>query len=282
MFTPVISFDSPIPLPGQIAEPWNANADEDLVRRVGLSNGPDWRSIAFASFVQGKIKTKHLLGDRKFARMWSAYTEVQNAANGEEADLPGHFRQASRITLDRPRQLEFHARVLARQDIATIADLMGIAPLVVETYEDFYFDVRPSIEARSWIGTHVFHRSKFARDSIERHLLTNAYYGGSVALENALQTLRQFGSFHDLTTTLGQQRERLELVVLVQQFITDTSKIPVKLVHDLKASSPDEITVSRSPGQLLYSQSMQTLGGLLAATEAKQESTTPLRTRVAV
>lgn len=244
---------------------------EELVRQAGLREGLDWRSILLGRLIDGKNQPKHLLRDRKFASVWTTYTEARDTDNKAESEVLQHLRAASRIAQDRRRRLELQARVLARQDVPTIADLMDLLPEVVATYEDFYFDVRPNIEARNWIATEVLDELKFAGDAAERQLLVTAYFGGPVALEFSLQSLPFHGCEHDLSTPTGQMREQAELLLLSIQLLQEPGQQAMRFAAQPTPTPPNLPLLSRGPSELLNAHVMRQLREAIKASARDSE-----------
>lgn len=85
--------------------------------------------------------------------------------------------------------VEVQARLLAGQDLPTLATTMAIAPEVIRLYESLFFHVVEQREARAWIEEEVFSKPPGgpALDQSGDFLRRIAYEGGPLALEAALR-----------------------------------------------------------------------------------------------
>lgn len=140
----------------------------------------------------------------------------ERRSNYYGAELAGLFKQAFKIRNSRFQSLTIESRLLAYPDSASVAKHCGIAEQIVQTYADAFFDVQPRIHARGWIRNHVIDEPFFRLDVVRRQLYYNSYFRGPKVVEHWLKHLPYIGVYqeHDLETTEGREREKLEIELL--------------------------------------------------------------------
>lgn len=86
-------------------------------------------------------------------------------------------------------RFEIEARVMADEPIAAIARKTGIAPAIITAYEDCFFEVRPRLDAQSYIQQGVLQPAAMAGiKNREYDLLWKlyGYWGGPVVLDTLI------------------------------------------------------------------------------------------------
>lgn len=201
---------------------------------------PDWRWERVVRLVDrhtspGRCTRRddaYIRAARKFALCWRNRDSIEQR---EELfwETPGlyyahdlHMRAANGEE-DREGALFIQARLLARQDYATIAKAMGITPETVEWYEAIFFNVRNKLEHRDWVTKHIilpgmlrspssidasgdtvpFRDSSVAKPFLDGSLKLFAYFGGPHLVDiliNGLQAGKPLISVDDMPAWVDQ------------------------------------------------------------------------------
>ena len=69
------------------------------------------------------------------------------------------------IHRDEPRSWEIAARVLADEAPGVIANKCGVAPDVLQCYEDLFFAVRARLHAWGWVCSRIIGGATWGKDS---------------------------------------------------------------------------------------------------------------------
>jgi len=130
------------------------------------------------------------------------------------------------------RPLEIKARVLAGENDAEIARMVGLPRPTVETYNALFLDVRDRLDATCWIKWVVIglHHERCAGS--EALMLTHAWRRGPAVIEPWLDFLKNQED-HDLGSEIGRQRAWLKLLVDTQQLPFEAS-----VLRSLERNSP--------------------------------------------
>ena len=164
-----------------------------VLLRDGPCRPPDWRwRLANHLAASGRPPKRYRLDD-------GVYEVVRYLRRGRQlGDWPTPAPSAqdwrplsaalATYRLQPERRLELEARILAREDTATIATKCGLDPAVIDTFHDVFFDIRPKLDHQSYVLS-VIHGDKGSIfDEIDRPRLIKhqAYFGGPFVLEELL------------------------------------------------------------------------------------------------
>ena len=114
--------------------------------------------------------------------------------------------------LDSPLCWELEARILAREDIAVVADKTGIAADTIRAYAAVFFHVWPKIDARHYIHGVIGSRRPWSPTRVRDLWCHLGYMGGPFVLDAIIQHHRRSGrlDYTYLMEPMGPQRGQSE------------------------------------------------------------------------
>ncbi|MCR9209717.1 MAG: hypothetical protein NXI28_15905 [bacterium] len=251
--------------------PHSVEMTEEIIRNVGLhTHGPDWRWQRAENMIRsGRTSNSDLLGPTIWhivhhARpLGSAFRSKYLTAR--DVDVSG----AKTIHGNRMKRLEVESRLLAGMSFDEVASTMDLSAELVRDYGEIFFDVRPSLNASSWIMQQIETEDN---DYLRRTLYRHAYLGGPEVCQYWLDRLGCLGEEHDLSTERGREVERLDQCIRLEQFRDEPwSDQTLGNLMDLmrpEPSLPD--TVDAMMSQQTLQAMVQELARIAAQVESKE------------
>jgi hypothetical protein len=189
---------------------------------------PEWRwnracsLVAEGRYASAKRDDQPTCRAVRFVRRIKRYVSQRGfrAITKEEPDLVMALRLYQDGGL---RQLELHARILAKQSSRAIARSMGLTTPIVETYRTLFFGIDGRIHATHYITYVVAGMPPVGPPSIETLLLLSAFHHGPVVIPAWMDYLSHADKTHDLATEVGRRREAIAIFVAAHQLPNDES-----------------------------------------------------------
>jgi len=175
---------------------------------------PTWRLERVLHLVDQQPPARCTKDDDRYVRQARTFWCRHRAAQSESAknklfrENPGLFYayEIHERSAEEPETAYLlQARILARQDDATIASYLATLPQTVDWYEKVFFNVRDRLDQRDWITKHVLvpaflqqalpaklqQVDSLARPFLDGTLKLFAYFGGPVVLDVMISGFEQ-------------------------------------------------------------------------------------------
>jgi hypothetical protein len=212
---------------------------------------PDWRSIRAAYLVQSLPQSsKYCSKKAEGGAVTRMYHFLKNKGNATRETANANFIQIYADIIDATTihtenchaEFELRLRLCADQSPELISTIMKFEAKSILAYSIYYFDIRGASEKRLFVSTLGTMTSLSEQricvtpeKDLERFCYIYVCTRGGATLDMVLDSYRNFGEKHDLSTVIGRTRAYFEISLM--SWLLKVSNSPKHALQSIKVQS---------------------------------------------